>query len=55
MTRNRQGLKQICFDVPEEWHAKIFKRAKDKNMTMKQWIIKSCLEQLKKEEKLGWE
>ena len=54
MTRDRSGLKQICFDVPQEFHEKIFGRAKDQNMYLKQWILKACLAQMKKEEELGW-
>ena len=54
MTRDRTGLKQICFDVPEEWHRKVFKRAKDQNMTLKQWILKDTVAQIEKEKELGW-
>jgi hypothetical protein len=53
--RNRDGMKQICFDVPEEWHGDLIKRVRGQNMTMKQWIMRSCIAQIKKEKSLGWE
>jgi len=52
MTRNRTGLKQIAFDVPEHWHEDIKMRAASKNMSMKDWILIAMAEQILKEREL---
>ena len=52
--RNRTGLKQIAFDVPEEWHLVLKQRAKYQYKTMREYIIEAVEEKMLKEKELGY-
>jgi hypothetical protein len=54
MTRNRVGLKQICFDIPIEVHKEWKKRAADQYISLKDWLIVAAIEKIKVEKELGW-
>lgn len=50
--RNREGKKQIIFDIPQDWHKDIKQRALHINMTVKAWILLAIGERIKKEKEL---
>lgn len=52
--RDRTGLKQISFDIPEKVHQEIKEYAKQQHLTMKQWIILAMGEKRKREKALGF-
>ena len=50
--RNRSGMKQMNFDIPEAWHKDIKMRALLQNMSIKDWILLAMGERIKKEKEL---
>jgi predicted HicB family RNase H-like nuclease len=57
MIKDKSALKQLHFvyDVPEEWHMALKKRALEQNMTIKKWVIAAIEEKIQRERELGWE
>jgi len=47
-------LKRLIVDLNINIHCEIKKRASQKNMTIKAWIEKAIMEQIRKEIDLGW-
>ena len=47
--RERKGPKRLIVDLPEELHNDIKKRAIDKNISMKEWVLRAISAQIKQE------
>lgn len=55
MPKKRDGLKQLNFEIPDDLHTKIKRRAAAYNLSVRNWIIQAMNEKLKNDKDLGWE
>jgi len=53
--RNRKGLRQISFDVPEEYLQHIKKHISEMDITMKKWIMEAMDTKFLVDKHFGWE